>query len=335
VSVVDQRLKVRHRMGGVARDPREHDPGLLSAPANPQTLREVLVTGLDAALEYGRQCIGYEELADGVRLRFADGSTEEADVVVAADGVGSLVRRQYLPDAQVVDTGARCLYGKTLLTTETLALIPPTLFDGFTAVIGGGAVGMASALVRFPEPPEHAAARLCPQARLSPVDDYLVWAVSAHGERFGVPDERLMGLDSSALHGLARDAIAGWHPNLRALVDKAETGETFVVRINTSQPIDPWPASRITTIGDAIHAMSPTGGSGANIALTDAALLRTELAAAARGDKPLLSAIGAYEDRMREYGYAAVAAADRNMTDVWARRHPVLAWAARLLGPSR
>ena len=39
--------------------------------------------------------------------------------------------------------------------------------------------------------------------------DYLMWAVTAPGEHFGLPDERLMGLDSAALHGLARDAIAG------------------------------------------------------------------------------------------------------------------------------
>ncbi|HEY3480101.1 MAG TPA: hypothetical protein VGL02_14485 [Streptomyces sp.] len=39
---------------------------------------------------------------------------------------------------------------------------------------------------------------------------------------------------------------------------------------------------------------------------------------------------------MRDYGFAAVAAADRNMTAIWARRHPVLARVARLLrlGPT-
>jgi 2-polyprenyl-6-methoxyphenol hydroxylase-like FAD-dependent oxidoreductase len=335
VSVVDERLKVLHRTAGAGRDPRDEDPGALSAPANRQTLREVLATGLDESLVYGRRCTGYEELADGVRLRFADGSTAEADVLVGADGVGSSVRRQYLPDARVVDTGARCLYGKTPLTGETLALLPPALLDGFTAVIGGRAVGMASALLRFAEPPEQAAARLLPRARLSPTADYLMWAVTAPGERFGLPDERLMALDGAALHGLARDAVAGWHPSLRALVDRAESAETFAVRISTSQPVGPWPASRVTVIGDAIHAMSPTGGSGANTALTDAALLRNELAAAARGEKPLLPAIGAYEERMREYGYAAVAAAGRTMTGMWAQRHPVLARVARLLGRGR
>jgi len=264
ISVVDQRLKVLHRTLGVARDPDDEDPTTLSAAANRQTLREVLVAGLEDALAYGREFTDFEELPDGVRLRFADGSTEDCDVLVAADGVNSRVRRQYLPDARLLDTGGRCVYGKTLLTEETLALVPPTLFDGFTAVIGGSTVGMASALVRFRERPEHAAGRLYPGLAVSPVADYLMWAVTAPRERFGLADEQLVALDGGALHRLARDAIAGWHPDLRELVNRAEVPETFVVRISTSEPVPAWPASRVTLIGDAIHAMSPAGGSGAN-----------------------------------------------------------------------
>jgi 2-polyprenyl-6-methoxyphenol hydroxylase-like FAD-dependent oxidoreductase len=217
-SVVDERLKVLHRTVGAVPDPDDEDPATLSAPANRQTLREVLTAGLDGTLA------------------------------------------------------------------------------------------------------------------VSPAADYLMWAVTAPGERFGLPDEQLMARDGAALHGLARDAIAGWHPDLRGLIDRAAAAETFVVRISTSVPVPAWPASRVTLIGDAIHAMSPAGGSGANTALTDAALLRRELAEAARGEKPVLAAIAAYEERMRDYGFAAVAAAGQNLTNRWAWRHPVLARVARLIG---
>jgi 2-polyprenyl-6-methoxyphenol hydroxylase-like FAD-dependent oxidoreductase len=142
----------------------------------------------------------------------------------------------------------------------------------------------------------------------------------------------LFGLPEAQLHRLAAEAISGWHPDLRALVDRAEIAETFLVRINTSEPTPPWPAARVTVIGDAIHAMSPAGGSGANTALTDAALLRAALVRAARGEQPLLEAVGDYETRMREYGYAAVAAAGQATTGLWARRHPMMARIARLLG---
>jgi hypothetical protein len=49
----------------------------------------------------------------------------------------------------------------------------------------------------------------------------------------------------------------------------------------------------------------------------------------------LPEAIRGYEDQMREYGYAAVAAANQNTGTLWARRHPVLSRIARLLGRVR
>jgi 2-polyprenyl-6-methoxyphenol hydroxylase-like FAD-dependent oxidoreductase len=52
--------------------------------------------------------------------------------------------------------------------------------------------------------------------------------------------------------------------------------------------------------------MPPAGGNGANTALRDAALLTRQLSQAARGELPLLDAIGEYEVEMREYGFQAV-----------------------------
>ena len=43
-------------------------------------------------LHLGRRCVGVDERASGVELRFADGSTAGADLVVGADGVHSMIR---------------------------------------------------------------------------------------------------------------------------------------------------------------------------------------------------------------------------------------------------
>jgi 2-polyprenyl-6-methoxyphenol hydroxylase-like FAD-dependent oxidoreductase len=81
-----------------------------------------------------------------------------------------------------------------------------------------------------------------------------------------------------------------------------------------------WPATRVTLLGDAIHAMSPSRGSGANTALRDAALLTSELTAAARGDKSVVQAITEYEQQMRDYGFAAVRASAEPGRRGWPRR---------------
>jgi 2-polyprenyl-6-methoxyphenol hydroxylase-like FAD-dependent oxidoreductase len=64
----------------------------------------------------------------------------------------------------------------------------------------------------------------------------------------------------------------------------------------------------VTLLGDAVHAMSPSRGSGANTAPRDAALLATELATAAHGEKDVVRAIGDYEREMVAYGFDAVRA---------------------------
>jgi 2-polyprenyl-6-methoxyphenol hydroxylase-like FAD-dependent oxidoreductase len=70
--------------------------------------------------------------------------------------------------------------------------------------------------------------------------------------------------------------------------------------------VAPWPSGRVTLIGDAIHAMTPYRGIGANIALKDAVRLRDVLLAAQRAEQPLIPAIHGYEAAMLDYGFKAV-----------------------------
>lgn len=312
LTVLTERLRVLSQQhGDDSADP--YAPATLSTSVNRQTLREVLAAGLGGRLVFGAAVEGYEAGRDGVRLHLAGGRQAEADLLVGADGVHSAVRAQYLPAAVAADTGARCVYGKTPLRAGVLDRLPPPVLEGFTAVTGGR-VGMATGLVRFRQRPEQAG------LGLSPAEDYLMWSVAADRRHFGVPDERLAAMGPAALHALAGRMISGWHPDLRALHAQAAVEETFLVRVRSSQPVPAWPPSRVTVLGDAIHAMSPARGSGANTALQDAAVLCRELGRepgrepggepgqgqAGAGD--LIAAVGRYEEQMRDYGYAAVSA---------------------------
>jgi 2-polyprenyl-6-methoxyphenol hydroxylase-like FAD-dependent oxidoreductase len=299
VTVLSSRLRVlREIAGGPGGDP--DDPATLSTSVNRLTLREVLWSGLGDRVSFGHELSRYTDDGTGITLHFADGTTAVADVLVGADGVNSAVRRQLLPDAEVRDTGGRCVYGKTPLDEATLALVPAALHRGFTAIVGGH-LGMATGLVQLRNRPDEAS------AHLSPAGDYLMWALSGQHDRFPVPDARLSALDPAGLHGIARDAVRSWHPDLRALIDMADVDETFLVRVRTSVPVPAWTPGVVTVLGDAIHAMSPAGGSGANTALRDAALLSGQLTGVLATDRSaLVAAIDGYEAEMRAYGYAAV-----------------------------
>jgi 2-polyprenyl-6-methoxyphenol hydroxylase-like FAD-dependent oxidoreductase len=336
LTVVSERLRVLNEQRRTS-DADPYAPATLSTSVNRQTLREVLAAGLDGRLVFGCELTGYELAGSrgdgrgGVRLHFADGRQAEADLLVGADGVGSAVRRQYLPAAAPADTGKRCVYGTIPLGPGEADRLPPALRDGFTAVIGGQ-VGMATGVVRFRQRPEQAA------PWLSPAGDYLMWAVAGDARRFGVADERLTAMSPAELHA--------W-----AAVD-----ETFLVRIRTSPPVPPWPPSRVTVLSDAIHAMSPARGSGANTALQDAALLcrtltgaagngaRTGLAGSgtaragsgtARNGGDLIAAVGEYERQMRDYGYAAVAASQAAEAETGARHNRLMFWLYRRMTGAR
>lgn len=153
VTVVSKSLRTQRRI-------EMGPPGPLSAPTavNRQTFREILAARLDGVIEFGRACTGFDQDPAGVTVRFAGGASARADVLVGADGIGSPVRRRYLPHATVEDSGIVCLYGKTPLTGQTRPLLPAAVRDGFTAVVGGS-TGMAAGLVDFREPPPLAVRR--------------------------------------------------------------------------------------------------------------------------------------------------------------------------------
>ncbi|MEY9847266.1 FAD-dependent oxidoreductase [Streptacidiphilus sp. MAP5-3] len=322
-TVVTEHLRQLHEVAG---DPAVDTfaAATLATSVNRQTLREILARGLD--VEYGREFVGYELTGDLVHAVFADGSHADADLLVGADGVNSAVRRQYLPESEVIDTGGLSVYGKTPLTEETSKLVPPSLLDGFTAVIGGQ-VGMATGLVRFRKAPG--------EAGLSPVGDYMMWAVTAEQRLFRVSQDRLDAMAAAELHALTGSMIRSWHRDLRALHALADIDETFLVRIRTSVPTPAWKPSRVTVLGDAIHAMSPARGSGANTALQDAGLLCHVLTEAAPDEKSLLAAVGAYEAQMREYGNAAVEASRKAEAEYARRRGGPMFWLYRRLARNR
>jgi 2-polyprenyl-6-methoxyphenol hydroxylase-like FAD-dependent oxidoreductase len=105
------------------------------------------------------------------------------------------------------------------------------------------------------------------------------------------------------MHETMVASVAGWHPAIQRLVEAIDPATLFSHPFRRLDPTPSWPTSRVTFLGDAINAMLPTLGKGANMAMRNAAVLRDQLASADRGDRPLLEALAAYENDMRAATY--------------------------------
>lgn len=297
------------QMREIFRMPQRAD-GAAHMSVNRRTLREVLLAGLGDAVRFGHALTGFEQSGDGVTVQFANGATATGDVLVAADGIGSVVRRKMLPDAEPLDTGVRCIYGTTPLTEGLLRELPEIFSAGFVPFAGPEAQTLAMGMFRQRRPATEAVMELAPElaleARLTPVPDYLMWLYVAPLSAFGMTDEELRGMDCAGLHAKALELTEGWHATLRHILERADTLTLFQIPIRTAQRVEAWTASRVTLLGDAIHAMTPAGGIGANTAMRDAALLARLLGDAERSGCDVVSAIAEYEAEMRAYGFAAV-----------------------------
>jgi len=266
------------------------------------TLRQVLMAELPG-LHLGKTFMRYETRGDRVVAQFEDGTSAEGDILVAADGAGSRVRRQLLPDAPLIDTGVVAIGGKVFLDRHR-DRIAPALRDGMCLVAARDGLSLFVAVqdVVTPEGGIGANEPGRDEAVFENTRSYVMWGIGAKRERLAVdPNEH----DPARLAEIAAGAVAAWAPDFRDLIARADPATLSQFAIRTATPVGPWPTGRVTLIGDAIHALTPYRGIGANMALEDAVRLKRAIVAGARGERELLNAVGEYEAAMRNYGFRA------------------------------
>ena len=279
------------------------------------TLRQVLLAGLDDVLHYGKTYERYEERADGkVVAYFSDGSSVVGDVLVGADGANSRVRRQLLPEARWVDTGARRLAGKIELTDAVRRAIPESFYRKTLSVKSDSGYNLFFTAHEFrpghealgPIGAEDAGALAEREGLLfDNGKSYIMWALS--GLRDGLPpDDALFAWDGAQLRNFVNGVVADWHPVYRQLFDLTDTSTLGVLPIRTSLPVEPWPTRAVTLLGDAIHSMTYFRALGANTAMADAAFFLRAILAWRAGATDLRTALHDYEGQMLEHGFEAV-----------------------------
>jgi 2-polyprenyl-6-methoxyphenol hydroxylase-like FAD-dependent oxidoreductase len=249
--------------------------------------------GID--IRYGKRLVTLTEQPDGVTARFADGTEVTADLLVGADGLNSRTRNLLNPAA------------------------PAPRYLGLLNAGGFTTRPVAADLDRTPGLVHMTFGKRC----------FFGWSVAPDGSVWWFANP-----PSKRPHaGFSADA---WRAHLLDLV-AGDTGPAAAVIRATDDVLGPWNTfdlprvpvwrtSRSVLIGDAAHAVAPSSGQGASMALEDAVTLGRCLAAA---DVP--AALADYESRRRTRVEKVVAFGRRNSSGKTAG--PVAAWIRDLITP--
>jgi salicylate hydroxylase len=213
----------------------------------------------------GHRAVGFEQDAEHARVKFANGVTIEADVVVAADGIHSELRPFVFPPSQPVFHGTISYRG--LIPRERLPEWPMDTWQMWT--------GPGRHFLVFPV--RHGT--MVNYVGFVPADEEMKESWSAPGD----PD-------------VLRREFAGWDPRIGRVL--AQVDKTFRWALYDREPLPTWTRGRLTLLGDAAHPMLPHLGQGANQSIEDGAALATILGLVDPAAVP--QALMAYERLRRE-----------------------------------
>jgi len=270
------------------------------------TLREIALLGLEDCCHFNKQLTSYESSEEGVVAKFADGTSATGDLLVGADGIRSVVRPLRAPQLTTMDAGVWAIYGRMPYEVAQTLLPNEALEDIFSIVIDDRKLFLGTGAVKFPTKPDAAAREILPSATLNACEDYVVCIVGGRHELFPKSDTELRDAKPEELQALAVEMLKDWPDNAKRLVASGDNDSFFIVGMHTSVPGELDVPTNVTLLGDAVHAMTPTLGRGANLAMRDAALLGRQLKAVKKGEKPLRIALAIYEEELLRYGFDVV-----------------------------
>ncbi|MGH3279936.1 MAG: FAD-dependent monooxygenase [Trebonia sp.] len=206
------------------------------------------------AVKLGKRLDAFSASRAGISLGFADGERAEADVLIGADGIHSVIRAALTEPVPPTHSGM-CAFR---------ALVPasaaPDLARRPALVVW---LGPGHHVVHYPV----SAGKMINLVAIAPAGAYVTesWTATATVEELLAEFE-------------------GWDDRLLRLIKAAGTPGRWALLIR--QPLPRWTWGPVTLLGDAAHPMLPFLGQGAAQAFEDAAVLAACLAGS-QGDPAL------------------------------------------------
>jgi 2-polyprenyl-6-methoxyphenol hydroxylase-like FAD-dependent oxidoreductase len=202
---------------------------------------EVQARGIE--FQYNKRFIDYRETDTGVVARFEDGSETTGDILIGADGIRSRVRACLSPSAPkpsytgLLNLGGVARSSGLPATADTMHMIwGRRAFFGYTVRPTGEA-----------------------------------WWFANLGAKQEPKREALTAISTEEWKQQLRDLFAQDPPIITTLIDG--TDKIGASPIHDMPSLPTWHRGRAVLLGDAAHAVSPSSGQGASMAMEDALML--------------------------------------------------------------
>jgi len=205
------------------------------------SLHEALLSLMDTStIKTGKKIISAKESGGGVELKFEDDTSANTGYLIAADGIHSSIRKQFLPHSKERYAGYTCW--RAVVDDNGLNLSESTETWGKEGRFG-----------------------IVPLA-----DNKIYWFASVNAKQNDPVFKEFKVKDIKRF-------FAGYHKNVTDVLDNTSDDKLLLNDIFDFRPVNNYAFGQIVLIGDAAHATTPNMGQGACQAIEDAVILADEI----------------------------------------------------------